>query len=156
MVSWLAAYFMATASLAAHLTDAEIMARYKLEQFDQVAYLLVATVDGRPSCGLSFDEAKGMLLPLHPLVDEKVKADAKGLTEKKLRARARKCETTCHCGIYADLAGQMHDENLKYQLTKKASLDSHARRCLKAAQWFCKSPLLTTLKSRWKTDFPGM
>jgi hypothetical protein len=137
--------------------DSAILKRYSIEEMDSAALLLRVTADlednQKPRICRKIDPAaaKQLLLPMHSLFDEKVALERKKLPLKGRRlAKARNCESLCHCGAYGTLLENFaQQEKLRESFDKKAATQTSEQSlaCAKKSRWFCDSPLLDYLRS---------
>ncbi|MFL5814303.1 MAG: hypothetical protein ACJ763_12050 [Bdellovibrionia bacterium] len=127
----------------------------ELEKLDSAANLLLFTSDAaRPGqCKIKPEEAKKLLMVIHPMIDEEKKKAAGMASNPKWE---KTCSKSCHCGLYASILDAKGDQSLNDQervmmqhLYKKAQqMTSHeAKACAtRDAAWFCKSDLLKKLR----------
>jgi hypothetical protein len=142
-------------------TEKEILEQFTLEDLHHLATMLLLISDEKKSyCGLNSKEAQNLLLPLHPLIDKKIKLLSKNKKYiKKIEKNFSNCAVKCTCGVYKDLlsASDVKNKNNKVKsLNYKASIETDQNRiqCINLVyKKFCNSTLLNFLKKEYENSY---
>jgi hypothetical protein len=145
------------------VANAQPRALAELEKLDAAANLLLFTSDSaRPTqCHIKPEEAKKLLMVIHPMIDESKTRAAATASDPKWE---KTCSKSCHCGLYASILDGRGDQSLSekeremmrrlYQKAQKMTFKEAKSCATRDAAWFCKSDLLKKLRKEAK-DYPN-